>query len=123
MLIKYGPLYGGTWACFGVYDFSGHAMVMTGYDTTPRGETIFIFKNSWDSNWGEQGYAKINPYSPWCLVDEVAAIGMPIEIAHRPDLKIKCEDFDEDGYCNWGISEQKPNTCPDFCKPGGKGLR
>jgi hypothetical protein len=25
-------------------------------------------------------------------------------------------DKDNDGYCNWGISAEKPSTCPSFCK-------
>ena len=30
--------------------------------------------------------------------------------------EINCTDNDNDTYCNWGISETKPSTCPAFCK-------
>jgi len=116
-LIKNGPLIAGTFGCFGGGGWDGHAMVMVGYDTTPQNLPIFIFKNSWGKDWGEKGYAKINPYAPLCAIDEVVSIGIPIEISHMPNLTINCEDNDKDGYCNWGISDQKPDTCPDFCKP------
>lgn len=39
----------------------GHAIILTGYDTTSeRGKTIFTFKNSWGSYWGNSGYGTID---------------------------------------------------------------
>jgi len=32
------------------------------------------------------------------------------------DYEIACVDNDSDGYCNWGISENKSSSCPLFCK-------
>jgi len=90
-----------------------HVMVLVGYDTCPiSGNNVFIFKNSWGKEWGENGYLKI-------FVDRVTVIPVepPFEISFAPNLKINCEDRDNDGYCNWGISKDKPDTCPAFCKP------
>lgn len=30
--------------------------------------------------------------------------------------QINCVDKDGDNFCNWGISDVKPSTCPSFCK-------
>jgi hypothetical protein len=31
--------------------------------------------------------------------------------------EIACTDNDYDMYCNWGISQEKPDTCPSTCLP------
>lgn len=39
----------------------GHAVILTGYDTTSEpGKTVFTFKNSWGTSWGNTGYGTID---------------------------------------------------------------
>lgn len=39
----------------GVYECAGHAILLTGYDSEKE---EFFFKNSWGTNWGDQGYGR-----------------------------------------------------------------
>lgn len=36
-----------------------HAILLVGYGKTPKGEEFWLGKNSWDYDWGENGYVKI----------------------------------------------------------------
>lgn len=98
-----------------------HAMVLAGYDTDENtGETIWSFKNSWGCRPGYDNYFRVKlrlqemkgvlfmgPFTP------------PEDKNYWPkgfDGTIKCYDKDGDGYCNWGITAQKPSTCPAGCK-------
>ncbi|OGY51220.1 MAG: hypothetical protein A3J65_02725 [Candidatus Buchananbacteria bacterium RIFCSPHIGHO2_02_FULL_45_11b] len=100
-----------------------HAMVLEGYKTEKTtNEIIWIFKNSWGADWGENGYGEMKGI----LEDILAGILLsgpftpPTNHSYWPagfDNTIKCVDKDNDGYCNWGISEVKPSTCPVSCKP------
>ncbi|QTA87562.1 C1 family peptidase [Desulfonema magnum] len=115
----------------------GHAMNLVGFKKDPNdGRTIWIFKNSWGKGWGaeaglkqyggsqwgeywEQGYAE-NGYAYIKL--NMDNFSMNTNAVKHPIItsksrQIQCVDNDEDGYCNWGISEEKPETCPDSCKP------
>jgi len=117
MLIQKGPMSSGilSWP---------HAMILEGYETDPvDGKTIWIFKNSWGETSGEGGYAKIKVE---LNEDEINMGDIPLGPFTPPtdhsfwpsgfDNQIKCVDKDNDTYCNWGISEVKPSTCPSFCK-------
>ncbi len=105
------------------FDPWGHSMVLEGYETDSSDNlTVWIYKNSWGTIWGENGYAKIKtdvsnineghvPLGPFIP---------PPDHSYWPagfDGEIKCVDKDDDGYCNWGTSETKPSTCPESCKP------
>src|SRR3989338_1852574 len=100
-----------------------HAMVLEGYKSEKTtNEIIWIFKNSWGADWGENWYGEMKGI----LEDILAGILLsgpftpPTNHSYWPagfDNTIKCVDKDNDGYCNWGISEVKPSTCPVSCKP------
>lgn len=107
-LIKRGVISGG------IYSW-GHAMALLGWTTDPAdNRTVWIFKNSWGINWGELGYGrlKISPND----IGWTHALLTPI-ILSGVQPGIACVDNDRDGYCNWGISETKPSTCPASCRP------
>ena len=128
MIIEKGPVICGIRSLW-------HSMIIVGFTESPSDEqTTWIFKNSWGEGWGakagklyhgsqwgeyleeeyaENGYA----YTKFDMdnIYEVYAIETPI-ISSDYEYEIKCVDSDHDEYCNWGISEEKPEICPDFCK-------
>mgnify|MGYP001828174763 FL=1 len=87
------------------------SMVLVGYEKDPQdGKTVWFLKNSWGSSWGEDGYGKMKvdlseTYHIFALHYPVASIYAPFEIA--------CHDMDGDGLYSWGISENKPASCPE----------
>ena len=105
-IIDYGPITGGISSWW-------HFMVMVGFDKDPDdGENIWIFKNSWGTGWGDNGYGYLKVeltdlYGKNALLTPVTSFVTPYEIA--------CYDKDGDGYYNWGISENKPPSCPGGC--------
>jgi C1A family cysteine protease len=112
-LIKYGPM-----EIDGV--INNHSMVLVGYYTDRTdGRPVYIVKNSWGTNWGMAGYAdmKVDSFEYNIFPDGVSAYYF-----HSPAINlynnysIACNDFDRDSYCNWGISENMPHTCPTTCK-------
>jgi C1A family cysteine protease len=122
MLIHYGPMTGGIVTL-------RHGMVLVGFETDPTdNKTVWIFKNSWGKNWGgrlnnrwgdyhQDGYAD-NGYAYVKLdIDNLGwtyAVETPL-LSTQP-YQIDCVDKDNDHFCQWGLSPDKPATCPAFCK-------
>ncbi|MDD3646973.1 MAG: C1 family peptidase [Candidatus Dojkabacteria bacterium] len=102
MIVQYGPISGG------VFSWS-HAMTLVGWYTDGYGDTVWIFKNSWGRTWGDHGYLY--------LKTEITNIGwthaLLLPISDTSSRTIRCIDADGDGYYNWGLSANKPGTCPE----------
>jgi C1A family cysteine protease len=101
-VIEYGPITCGISSWW-------HFMVLVGFDKDHGGKTVWIFKNSWGTGWGENGYGylrvNINDlYGKYALLGPVTSLATSYSIG--------CYDMDNDGYYNWGISQIKPSSCP-----------
>ncbi|MBU0760627.1 MAG: hypothetical protein KJ600_03445 [Nanoarchaeota archaeon] len=94
----------------GIWDW-WHAMALIGYNDS-QGEDIWIFKNSWGDNWGEEGYGEI--MIPFEDFEWTYSLFDPAISDLVPRI-VTCENNDGDGYCNWGISPTKPDNCPPGC--------
>ena len=45
--------------CHQKLDELDHAVIVSGYGTTPDGQDYWLMKNTWSTWWGEQGYMQI----------------------------------------------------------------
>lgn len=102
-LVFYGPL------TFGIRSW-WHLMILVGYDRDPvDGRTIWIVKNSWGPDWGEDGYARLkiglsDIYSVYA-VESVRLIENGRVVGNL------CRDADADGYAAWGLNSARPAGC------------
>ena len=107
LIMEYGAVSGGLYSM-------NHAMNLVGFKTDPvDGKTIWIFKNSWGIGYGESGFANIK--TPISDFGWTHALLSPVA-SEKNNYEISCVDNDNDGYCNWGISENKPSSCLISCK-------
>lgn len=90
-----------------------HSMALVGWQTDPVDQkTVWIFKNSFGT-WRSDGYVKMK-VNPSDFID-LYEVFPPFSISGLNPTTL-CVDKDGDRFCNWGISEVKPSTCPDFCQ-------
>ncbi len=133
LLIEMGPLSGG------LYDWS-HAMVLVGYKVVKEGDifynrgldlqmkwitisagdlligkTVWIFKNSWGSYFGDEGYVYVE--TPITNMGWTHGLKAPVTSSIN-NYQVICEDKDGDGYFWWGLGE-KPATCSGPDEPDG----
>ncbi len=135
-VIEYGPV------CISLINYfvsggsGNHFMTLVGYGTVKEGDILYehpvngnivkiagaddegklywIFKNSWGTGWGDLGYMY--------HMDEDIKMGggdyleLPIKDALNQGQQRRCLDKDKDGYCNWGISENPPGNCSEYCQ-------
>lgn len=111
-IVQYGPVS----ACYKPEAADmGHCVVVFGYDLHPySGETIWKYKNSYGPEAPGRGWEEI--IVPVSDLDGENDTGL--NIMHTPitslyhSYSIACVDRDGDGYFNWGISNDKPSSCP-----------
>lgn len=112
-LIKHGPFVGCVDSEITGEDL-GHCVVTVGFDENPvTGEIIWIYKNSYGDNYQERidygpGYGGLPV--PLEYVNNLYSLNTPIYSNNV--YKIACNDKDGDGFYNWGISKEMPETCP-----------
>ncbi|MDD3877158.1 MAG: C1 family peptidase [Bacteroidales bacterium] len=132
-LITGGPL------SASLYKPGGHAMTLVGYGKVEEGDTLYanmgwngysivpanspligetfwIFKQSFHTTFGINGYIymitkEADPSESEFL--SIEKINLPIENLYDNSLEVLCQDLDDDGYFWWGIGD-KPNTCPIY---------
>ncbi len=112
-----------------------HVMTLVGFEKDNNdGRTVWIFKNSWGDWWGENPLRTLPDGSNWGTYQNQSyskagyayvkfemdnlffdIMEQPI-VDSRKSYSINCVDEDNDGLCNWGLSKNKPATCPSSCK-------
>lgn len=65
----------------------GHAVKIIGWGTTADGVHYWQVANSWNADWGDDGYFKIIRGENECGIEEFVCAGQ---------MRIKSEDFDEE---------------------------
>lgn len=106
LILENGPLSGG------IYSWS-HAMPLLGWRTDTDDQPIWIFKNSWGKDWGIGGYLYLK--TPISNIGWTHALTLPITSTSSSSptgRTIRCIDADGDGFYNWGLSSEKPASCP-----------
>ncbi|XP_042473382.1 cathepsin B-like protease 2 [Zingiber officinale] len=59
------------------YPMGGHAVKLIGWGTSEEGEDYWLIANSWNTEWGEDGYFKITRGMNECGIEANVVAGMP----------------------------------------------
>jgi len=130
MIIKYGPLSGG------VTNWS-HALTLVGWKVVAEGDrfyyrnltgttgwitvvsgssligtTVWLFKNSWADDWGDNGYLYVQ--STISNIGYTYGLLTPVTSVIK-SRSVACVDNDGDGFYWWGTGPKPAScaTCPD----------
>uniref|UniRef100_A0A3Q3EG06 dipeptidyl-peptidase I n=1 Tax=Labrus bergylta TaxID=56723 RepID=A0A3Q3EG06_9LABR len=64
---------------FNPFELTNHAVLLVGYGRCHMtGQKYWIVKNSWGTNWGEDGYFRIRRGSDECSIESIAVAANPI---------------------------------------------
>ncbi|XP_029373229.1 dipeptidyl peptidase 1 [Echeneis naucrates] len=71
--------HGGLTDSFNPFELTNHAVLLVGYGHCHKtGQKFWIVKNSWGTNWGENGYFRIRRGSDECAIESIAVAAKPI---------------------------------------------
>jgi len=93
-----------------------HSVFLVGYFVDPDDQSIiWIYKDSGGESVGDNGFIYTKNLNivnnPMFEINYI--VGDPaVNIVNHPAPEIVCRDADNDGYCNWGIGNEKPDGCP-----------
>ena len=89
-----------------------HSVALTGYIVDPEDQSlIWIYKDSYGPEQGNNGFKytknlNLTPNRPIYYITGDLTVNCEVP------PEVMCNDWDNDGYCNWGIEDIKPEDCP-----------
>jgi C1A family cysteine protease len=78
--------------------------IIVGKDSDYIGRLVWIYKNSWGTDFGDNGYMLHLHEEEYVHPEYATYYELPIDDILTEDDTIKWYDQDKDGYWNWGIS-------------------
>ena len=77
------------------------------------GRTSWLFKNSYGTDWGDNGYCYMIESRDTYIDEYMYLKGKVISKLYK-DADIQCVDEDGDGYFTWGLREEPPASLPQW---------